>query len=217
MTTVITPTSPVAQSGRLAIRASYASLCLAFVGFLSWGLGYCLAAPDVATYPGQLSWILQVVGPILLAVAVTLHVDHLSYRIGRTAVVLVIFGSFMESVSFIPFMVKPANFMDVGWSEWTNAFQGVAWIALGLGLASIAVHKEKQIEHGMTQVGDVGATDQSEITVHASFFSLICASIGLCLMGLMYLLLIGHSEGGRAAWATQLTKSVTPWCLGTMV
>ena len=57
-------------------------------------------------------------------------------------------------------------------------------ITLGLGLAAVAIHKEKQIERGLAQVTDVGATDPADITVHASFLSLISASVGLILNGL---------------------------------
>ena len=206
MTTVVT--APAEPSSRMAIRASYASLGLAFVGFLFYGLGNILASPNSSTYPDRLSWVLQCAGPLLAAIAVTLHIDHLSYRISRSAVVLIIAGAFMQSAAVAPYMFKPVLFLQSGWFDWYYAVWGSSMITLGLGLAAVAIHKEKQLERGLAQVTDVGATDPADITVHASFLSLISASVGLILNGLGTLQQIGSPAATREAWVLQVLGMV---------
>ncbi len=199
-TAVAAPAVPAAPSGRMAIRASYASLGFACVGFLFYGLGNILAAPNVSTYPDRLSWVLQCVGPILIAIAVMLHVEHLAYRIGRPAVILIIAGAFLNGLPTAAFVFKPQLYTEVAWSNAAYSLYAVGFVTLGLGLAAVAIHKEKQIESGLKQVADVGDTDPTDVTVHASFFSLIAASTGLFMVAIGYLFLNGHPTGNRATW-----------------
>ena len=195
---------PTTSSGRMTIHASYAALVVACIGFALTGLGNILAAPTVTTYPSRLSWILQFIGPMLLALAVTLHIDHLSPRIGRSAVVLIIVGAFLTAVSSAPFMFRPTFYTEEAWFNLNFVLWGVGYIAMGLGLASVAMHKEKQLERALGQPAASSTDDEDyDLTVHASFLSLITASVGLILYAIGYLQLVGHPLGTRSAWSLQ--------------
>ncbi len=202
MTTAVA--TPKISTERMTIHASYAALVVACIGFALTGLGNILAAPTVTTYPSRLSWILQFVGPMLLALAVTLHIDHLSPRIGRSAVVLIIVGAFLTAVSSAPFMFTPSLYTEEAWFNLNFVLWGVGYIAMGLGLASVALHKEKQLEHALAEpTASAGAESDYNLTVHASFLSLITASVGLILYAIGYLQLVGNPLGSRSAWSLQ--------------
>ena len=139
-------------------------------------------------------------GAAFLAVAVILHIDHLAYRIGRSAVVLIIASAVVAACRSVPFLIKPDATNQSGWFNFAQALWCTAFVALGLGLASIAIHKEKQIERGLIQVADVGATDPADVTVHASFSSLISASAGAILYAVGVAQQIGSPAVTREAW-----------------
>ena len=108
MTSRVTPAAlPSEVSRHTAIATSSGVLGLACIGMFFYGLGNILAGPNASTYPHRLSWILQCVGPLLVAIAVTLHIDHLSYRIGRSAVVLIIGGAFLQGGGCRSVCVRP--------------------------------------------------------------------------------------------------------------
>lgn len=209
MTTTTPTVSATAPSGRMQIRASYASLGFALVGLLSVGLGHILAGQNATTYPDRPTWALEAVGSVLVAIAVTLHIDHLSYRIGRSAVVLIITGAFLfgGNPAAVFFAISPSLVARPGWQDFLTASWGASYILIGLGLAAVAVHKEKQIERGLVQVADVGATDPADITVHASFFSLISASLGAILVGVGNVLTTSLPMDTREAWVFQTLGS----------
>ena len=69
---------------------------------------------------------------------------------------------------------------------------------------TIAIHKERQIERGLVQVADVGATDPADVTVHASFISLISASIGMILYAIGLFQVIGNPTGTREGWILEV-------------
>ncbi len=205
MTSRVTPAAlPSEVSRHTAIQTSSGVLGLACIGMFFYGLGNILAGPNASTYPHRLSWILQCVGPLLVAIAVTLHIDHLSYRIGRSAVVLIIGGAFLQGVAVAPFVFAPTAFLQAAWFNWYYGVFGSSMVALGLGLASVALHKGKQIEGGLAQIGDVGDTDPHDVTVHASFLSLLTGSVGLILNGLGTFQQISSPEATREAWVLQV-------------
>ena len=145
------------------------------------GLGNILATSGALTYPGRLSWLLQFAGPVLIAIAVTLHVDHLSFRIGRPAVLLIITGSYLLGVCVTPFVISPELWTNRAWSNVAQGLWALGLFCLSFGLAAIAVHKERQIERGIKQVHDIGDNDPTNVSVHASFLTLATGSAGFLL------------------------------------
>jgi hypothetical protein len=63
--------------------------------------GLCFIEQSVARN-NTMDGVLSVVGPVLIAIAVINHVEHLTLRIGRPAVTLTIIGVSIWSVSNLP-------------------------------------------------------------------------------------------------------------------
>ncbi len=208
MTTTVTSGRASSHSERLAIRASYGSLGLACVGFLLEAISFTYFQQNFGLDTPRLAWLAGFLGAVLLTLAVTLHIDHLAYRIGRSAVTLIITGGVLASAVDLPFVVNPLLINEPRWSNWFQAVWATGFVALGVGLASIAIHKEKQIERNLAQVADVGATDPADVTVHASFFSLISAATGAIIYALGTFQQVGDPTGTRQAWVLQVLGMV---------
>ncbi len=174
MTTSLAANPATAQESVEPIHVSVAALVCGVLGFALWGLGSFVRAGSLEYI--EVAEALEVVGPLLLAVAIILHVEHLSYRIGRTAVVLLIIGPIVYGVSRIPALFDAEGYR---WFNYEYASYATGHLLVGLGIMMIAVHKERQmkavLEHPGTSTGD----RSRDITVHASFLSLISASLGL--------------------------------------
>jgi hypothetical protein len=172
-------TAALDTSGRVEqpakpIDVSVAALVCGVLGFALWGLGSLVRAGSLENV--HVAEALEVVGPLLLAVAIILHVEHLSYRIGRTAVVLLIIAPIIYGVSRIPALFDADG---IRWFRYEYASYATGHFLFGLGIMMVAIHKEQQmkaaLEHGGTNASDEGP----DVTVHASFLSLISASLGL--------------------------------------
>ena len=68
------------------LHISVAALVSGILGFALWGIGSLIRAGSLENV--RTAEALEVIGPLLIALAIILYVDHLSSRIGRTAVVL---------------------------------------------------------------------------------------------------------------------------------
>ena len=81
------------------IHASFFQLLTLGVGMLLYGICYIeqSSAPN-----NTVDGVLSVVGPVLIAISVINHVEHLTLRIGRPAVILTIIGISIWSVSNLP-------------------------------------------------------------------------------------------------------------------
>ena len=103
MTASMTVNAPVDEVTE-PIHVSVASLVCGILGFALWGIGSLIRAGSLEHV--RAAEALEVVGPLLIALAIILYVDHLSTRIGRTAVVLLIIGPIVYGVSRIPAFLK---------------------------------------------------------------------------------------------------------------
>jgi len=188
----------------MKIQASYASLTLAFIGFVlqAYGVYWCILHSFHGT--SRAGFASLSIGAILLVIALILHVDHLSYRIGRPAVVLLILTGIIYGLCLLPFVLKPSLSIQHAWSNYSGAIWASTFVGMGLALAAIAVHKERQIEKGLTQVADVGATDAADVTVHASFLSLTLGSTGAFLYAFGAFETVGHFPAGRATCVAEV-------------
>lgn len=178
MTASPAATATVEESAE-PIHVSVAALVCGVVGFALWGLGSLVRA-------GSLDYIevaeaLEVAGPLLLALAIILHVEHLSYRIGRAAVVLLIIGPIIYGVSRIPALFDAEGYR---WFNYEYASYATGHLLVGLGIMMIAVHKEQQMKAALEHPGINSDEGSADITVHASFLSLISASGGLILIAI---------------------------------
>jgi hypothetical protein len=168
-----------AEETREPIHVSFASLTCGVLGFALWGIGSFVRAGNLENV--RVAEALEIVGPLLIALAIILYVDHLSSRIGRTAVVLLIIGPIVYGVSRIPAFLR---WDTIGWFRYEYASYGAGHLLVGLGLLMIAVHKEVQMKAALEHYETNRGGEPPEITVHASFVSLLSAAVGLVLVAI---------------------------------
>jgi hypothetical protein len=161
------------------IHVSVASLVCGILGFALWGIGSLIRAGNLENV--RTAEALEVVGPLLIAVAIILYVDHLSSRIGRTAVVLLIIGPIVYGVSRIPAFLE---WDTVRWFRYEYASYGAGHLLVGLGIMMVAVHKEMQMHAALDHYEANADGPAPAITVHASFVSLLSAAGGLILVAI---------------------------------
>jgi len=178
MTASVTLKAPVDEAAE-PIHVSVPSLTCGVLGFALWGLGSLVRAASLENV--EVAEALEVVGPLLLAVAIILHVEHLSYRIGRTAVVLLIIGPAVYGVSRIPALFGAEG---IAWFRYEYASYGAGHLLVGLGILMVAVHKEMQMKAALEHYAMNRDGAPPDITVHASFASLMSASGGLILVAI---------------------------------
>jgi len=178
MTASMTANAPVDDATE-PLHISVASLVSGILGFALWGIGSLIRAGSLENV--RTAEALEVVGPLLIALAIILYVDHLSSRIGRTAVALLIIGPIVYGVSRIPAFLK---WDTVRWAryEWTS--YAVGHLLVGLGLLMVAVHKERQMKAALEHYEANASGPAPEVTVHASFVSLVSAAGGLILVAI---------------------------------
>jgi hypothetical protein len=178
MTGSTTTTAPAAEATE-PLHISVASLVCGILGFGLWGVGSLIRAGSLENV--RAAEALEVVGPLLIALAIILYVDHLSSRIGRTAVVLLIVGPIVYGVSRIPAFLE---WDTLGWFRYEYASYGAGHLLVGLGIMMIAVHKEMQMHAALDHYEANAPGPAPEITVHASFVSLLSAAGGLILVAI---------------------------------
>jgi hypothetical protein len=121
------------------IHASFFQLLTLGVGMLIYGISFIeqSAAPN-----NQVDGVLSVVGPVLIAISVIAHVEHLVLRIGRPAVILTVVGVSIWSVKNLSravtdWMSDPdlARFFVYG-------IQGIVFAMGGIACILVLSHKK---------------------------------------------------------------------------
>ena len=166
------------------IHASPTVLLIAAIGLAIHGVGRLVGF-------SQAGATVTCIGTLMLVLAIVLHVDHLSFRIGRSAVVLVILGTLLHGVGSLLSALGVSNRSPV----W---FYGAGWVIGAVGVAMVAIHKERQMQSTLADYA-AGAPWQARVTVHASFLSLITGASGFVLYGIGTMGMAGNS--GRGAFA----------------
>ena len=178
MTASMTASAPVDETTE-PLHISVASLVCGILGFALWGIGSLIRAGNLENV--RTAEALEVLGPLLIAVAIILYVDHLSSRIGRTAVVLLIIGPIVYGISRIPAFLE---WETIRWFRYEYASYGAGHLLVGLGIMMVAVHKERQMHAALDHYESKAGGPAPEITVHASFVSLLSAAGGLILVAI---------------------------------
>ena len=196
--TTAAPTTPInateASAGESATRTPTLSLSLGALGFALWALGWFLLIADRSSHA---AWILQVVGPMLVAVGIIAYIDHLARRIGIAAVVLGAVGAITCAIATLPYAINPDKLSSASGLRFGYGAYGVGLL---LGFLSVAIalsRKESALEHAGT-VCPAGC--RCNDVVHASFVSLTTAALGLLLWGIGFLQLMVSPGGSRMGW-----------------
>jgi len=143
-------------------------LLIAAIGLAVYGVGRL-----IGSHTGS---VVASVGMIVILIALVLHFDHLSFRIGRVAVGLVIVGAIAEGV-----VCLLGIFAD--WDPRMMWLHGSAYVLGGVAAAAIAVHKERQMKAMLDQYA-AGTPWQAQVTVHATFLALTTVASGMVLYGI---------------------------------
>ena len=109
------------------------SLGAGALGFALWSLGWFLLIADRSSH---VAWILQVVGPLLIAVGIITYIDHLTRRIGLVAVILGVLGSIACAIATLPYAINPAELASDSGMRFGYGAYGVGLL---LGFCSVAL------------------------------------------------------------------------------
>ena len=188
----------VSDAERSTIHASFFALACACVGMVGVGVG-TLLSPGVG---GALGWTLHSLGWLLVSVAIIAHIEHLSNRLGRVAVVCGILAAVAQALADVPFALDPDRVLQTSWLNYYTVMWAVAGLLAAASLALVAMRKEKLMEQHIA-LGETGkfAVNDYQTTVHASFLSLMSGALACLLTGISQLMLInGGGSSAQLAW-----------------
>ena len=196
----------VSASDRTTIHASFFSLACGALGMLGVAVGTFISPGSSVTF----GWALHAGGWILVSVAIIAHIEHLSNRLGRVAVICGILAAVGQGLADLPFAINSAWVSDTGWINYFNAMWAAASLLAAASIGLAAVRKEKQMEaHLASGRPGMYASEDYSTTVHASFLSLVTGAVGALLTGIASLMLIGGGgPATRLSWILYAIGSV---------
>ena len=196
----------VSASDRTTIHASFFSLTCGALGMLGVAVGTFISPGSSGTF----GWALHAGGWILVSVAIIAHIEHLSNRLGRVAVICGILAAVGQGLADLPFAINSTWVSDTGWINYFNAMWAAASLLAAASIGLAAVRKEKQMEaHLASGRPGMYASEDYSTTVHASFLSLVTGAVGALLTGIASLMLIGGGgPATRLSWILYAIGSV---------
>ncbi|MEJ6494251.1 MAG: hypothetical protein QNM01_06555 [Actinomycetes bacterium] len=187
------------------ISASYFSLWLAAVGFLFLGLGNILAVVGSESYPSQLSWVFQAVGPVLIAGAVAFQARRLSSRVGKPAVYFLVIGLLMLGLCCLHLSATNELWLEKWWSNVAQGIWAIGLFSLSFSLIAIASHKQGQVQLVLDSQPTSTGAPKSRVTVEASFLALFSGATGYLLYAVGYVQNLEVHGGTRWSWTLQVS------------
>ena len=134
------------RSPRTEIHASFSQLTLVAVGTLIYGVSFL----GLMTYQDSrlMGW-LSLIGPSLIAVAIISHIEHLSLRVGRPAVILAIVGVAIWAGKNITRATSDLM-SNPDWSAFlVNGLQGISMLLGAIACLLVVVHKRAWVESAL--------------------------------------------------------------------
>ena len=147
-------------------------------GFSLWGIGWLILVNDRTSHLG---WVLEVAGPLLVALAIIGFATHLTVRIGRPAVAFATVGALVGAVSTLPYAISPSNLSSVHGLRFGYFAYGVALICGFLSLSLVARTLGKQLL-AADKLCPVGCDCNDR--VHASIGTVLLAAVGFLIWGI---------------------------------
>ena len=179
-------------------HVSYAALVVSGAGFLLWSLGWFALIPN---HELQLGWILEVLGPLLIAAAMAMSFRNIALRIGTRAVVLGILGAIALGVSTLPFGIYPVNLESSDYVAEGYVLYGIGLILGSVALLLVLAKKESGLGAALTGSQSPCPGDCTcRNIVHSSFSSITTGAIGLIVWGIGFLGLAVEPSGNRFDW-----------------
>ena len=126
------------RSPRTEIHASFSQLTLVAVGTLIYGISFLGLIADQDSY--LMGW-LSLIGPSMIAVAIISHIEHLSLRVGRPAVILAIVGVSIWAGKNIT-RATTDLMSNPDWSAFlVNGLQGISMLLGAMACLLVVAHK----------------------------------------------------------------------------
>jgi hypothetical protein len=195
-----TPPTPVPPQIRFSV------LYIAALGFALWALGWFVLIPS---HESQLGWILEFVGPLLIAVAIIMYVQSLAARIGKLAVFLAAAAAVSGALSTVFFAIDPAALETIDGVRFGYGAYGVALLLGSFSLAVVLVRKEAHMTAAPAHtypLCPVGCP--CGVVTHASFGAIALGAAGLLVWGIGFLALCTEPEGTRFGWSLAVVGSL---------
>ena len=117
------------------------SLNIAAIGFVVWALGYIAVASPINTAAWE--WLLCIIGPLLIVVAVLSNGAALRARIGATAIGLLVISLILAALEFAP-LAFSLGAGSKSWAAVPYELWGTAWIVGGFGVVATIVHLQRR-------------------------------------------------------------------------
>lgn len=136
------------RSPRTEIHASFLQLTLVAVGMLIYGISFLGLMSDQSDR--LMGW-LSLIGPSLIAVSIIAHVEHLSLRVGRPAVILAILGVSIWAGKNITRATSDLM-SDPDWSAFlVNGLQGISMLLGAIACLTVVAHKKAWAASALAQ------------------------------------------------------------------
>lgn len=134
------------RSPRTEIHASFLQLTFAAVGMLIYGISFLGL---VSNQNDRLMGWLTLIGPSLIAISIVTHVEHLSLRVGKPAVILAIVGISIWAGKNIT-RATTDLMSDPDWSAFlVNGLQGVSMVLGAVACVTVVAHKKAWAESAL--------------------------------------------------------------------
>ncbi len=186
-------------------QGSFVALYLAALGFFLWGLGWFVLIPN---HESQVGWLLEFLGPLLIAFALLMHRQALAQRMGAVAVALAVFGALSIAFSTSIFALDPHNLEHPEGITFGYGAYAVGLLLGFLSMVAVFVRKEAASIVAARSGRQACATGcDCPSVVHASFGSLAASGVGLLVWGLGFLHLTFHPEGSEFGWCLSVAGS----------
>jgi hypothetical protein len=128
------------EDPKTAIHISFTALLYAASGWLIFAMGYFAMAEN--PQGTRLGWILQTIGPVLIAIAISLHLEHAAKHLGYAGVMFGIISGFIWALSALPFAIKPELLVNPTWGlALSNGLFALPYFLAAITLGSIALKK----------------------------------------------------------------------------
>jgi len=172
------------------------SLALAGGGLLLWSAGQLWMWNDLSG--DRIAWLLEVIGPVLVAAAVVDHVRHLVARFGVMAVAAITVSVTGWAIAAAPFAADPGWYGTPAGAHYMSWLFGGTTSVGGVGLLLILVRK---------RLARTRPVNHAAGEIHASYFQLASAALGLFIWAAGQFALLHASSGPR--WV-QILATVGP-------
>jgi hypothetical protein len=148
------------RSPRTEIHASFFQLTLVAVGMLIYGISFLGMTGQQDSY--LMGW-LSLIGPSLIAIALISHIEHLSLRVGRPAVILAIVGVAIWAGKNIT-RATTDLMSDPEWSAFlVNGLQGISMMLGAIACLLVVAHKQTWVESAVAGESEAQVTAMYDV------------------------------------------------------